>query len=144
MPLNHSVWLMKRNLILMMRKAPPQFILVCLLSLSMLAACATTKPSPALLGTAEAAIEQARSAGAEELAPVQLEAAEERLDEARQGMAAEEYALVPLLVEQSQINAELALVLSEAASLRRRTEALRDANRVLEADIEDSFGGGGR
>lgn len=107
----------------------------------MLVACATTKPSPALLGTAEAAIEQARSAGAAEFAPVQLDAAEERLDEARQGMEAEEYALVPLLVEQSQINAELALVLSEAASLRRRAESLREANRVLEADIQDSFGG---
>ena len=125
----------------MLKRSTLKSVLWLPASLLLLAACATTQPSPALLGTAEAAIQQARSAGADEFAPVQLAAAEERLDEARQGMEAEEYALVPLLVEQSQINAELALVLSEAASLRRRTESLREANRVLEADIEDSFGG---
>ena len=67
-------------------------LLIASLSVSLLLlSCASAKPGPDVFNAAERAIEAAERAGAEELAPVELRFAREKLESARRGMAQKQY-----------------------------------------------------
>jgi hypothetical protein len=105
-----------------------------------LVACSTTKPKPEAFASAERAIEAAVQAGAEQHSPVELRFAREKLAEANKGIEAKQYDKSIYLIEQSEINAELAIEKSRAAILRTEvTEAAR-RNDVLREDFENSYG----
>ena len=110
---------------------------LCLL----LAACASTPPpSPNLSAGARRAIELAQSAGAEEHAPLELRFAREKLSSAQQATAAEEYERAGYLLEQAEVDAELALARTRAEVTRLAVEALREEVRNLRQNIADNFG----
>jgi hypothetical protein len=105
-----------------------------------LAACAAAKPDPAVFGTAEAAIAAAERAGAVELAPVELRFAREKLDSARRGMESKQYDIALWLIEESEINSELAIEKSRAALARRKSNELRRANEILREELRANYG----
>jgi hypothetical protein len=114
--------------------------LVLLLSLLILAACATPKPAPDTFTDAENAIDAAVQAGAEEHSPVELRFAREKLAEARKGMEVRQYDKSIYLLEQSEINSELAIEKSKAAVMRAKVAELTRENEILKEDYESTYG----
>ncbi len=114
-------------------------ILIVLVFLS-LAACTTVRPDPGIFLVAEQAIQAAEAAGGDEFAPVEMRFAREKLDIARKGMEKEKYQVSMYLVEESEINAELAIEKSRTAKSRRRVNELRKSNEVLEERMRATFG----
>ncbi|MGH8034069.1 MAG: DUF4398 domain-containing protein, partial [Lysobacterales bacterium] len=99
-----------------------KFLLIALLLF--LASCATPKPQPDAFASAEEGINAALQAGAEQYSPVELKFAREKLAEAHKGMDYKEYDKAFYLIEQSEINSELAIENSRAAVLRGQTAEL--------------------
>jgi hypothetical protein len=107
---------------------------------SVLGACATAKPAPDAFANAEQAIEAAVRAGAEEHSPVELRFAHEKLAEAHKGMEVRQYDKSVYLIEQSEINSELAIEKSRTAVMRRSVgDAMRE-NEMLREDYLATFG----
>lgn len=112
-----------------------------LILLLLLSACVTTaKPGPGAFASAEHAIAAAEQAGAEELAPVELRFAREKLASARLGMEQKKYDVAMYLVEESEINSELAIENSRAAKSRRKVNELRRANELLREEMVANYG----
>ena len=104
-----------------------------LLAALILAGC-TAYPVPTQqLASSEAAIGVAFEAGAAELAPVDLESARERVKLARRWIAANDYQPAGWLVEQGQVDAELAAMKATSARAMRQAslqaEELQQFNR---------------
>jgi Domain of unknown function (DUF4398) len=108
--------------------------------LSALVACTTIRPGPDAFVSAEAAIAMAVAAGGDEFAPVEMRFAREKLEIARQGMDKQKYEAALYLVEQSEINSELAVEKSRAAKSRRRVNELRKSKDELESRLRETFG----
>lgn len=109
---------------------------VCLV----LTACATVRPDVSILETAEEAILAAEAAGGDEFAPVEMRFAREKLESARTGMEKEKYEVAVYLVEESEINSELAIEKSRTAKSRRKVNELRKSNAELEEKLQATFG----
>jgi len=107
----------------------------------LLASCATPQPAPEAFASAEEAIEAAVQAGAEEHSPVELRFAREKLAEARKGIEARQYDKSFYLIEQSEINSELAIEKSRAAVMRAKVAELARENDILREDFESTYGG---
>jgi hypothetical protein len=105
-----------------------------------LTACATVRPDPAFVQSAEQAIEAAEIAGGDEFAPVEMRFAREKLESAKKGMEKEKYEVSLWLVEESEINSELAIEKSRTAKSRRKANELRKSNDELDATLRATFG----
>ena len=116
-----------------------QKITLFLLSL-FLVACATSRPSPDAFSNAEGAIDAAIAAGAEEHAPVELRFAREKLEEANKGVEFKQWDKAIVLVEQSEINSELAIEKARTAKLRNEVTELARQNEILREDFERTYG----
>ncbi len=114
--------------------------LVFLLILLLLSACATTKPADNSFSSAEIAIETAVQAGAEEHSPVELRFAREKLAEAHKGMEYKQFDKAIYLIDQSEINSELALAKTRAALIRGKVTDLARENEILREEFETTFG----
>lgn len=101
------------------------------------AACATTekKEVASQLAVARTAVADAVSAGAPELAPVELKAAQENLDAAEKAAMADDYERAKQLGEKAQINAELASARTRAGKAQKAAEALKESNRTLREEM---------
>lgn len=115
-----------------------RYLLIILLLV--LASCAAPKPAPDAFEDAEAAIEAAVRAGAEEHAPVELRFAREKLAEARKGMDVRQYDKSTVLIEQSEINSELAIEKCRTAEARIRLAEASRNNEILKEDFEATYG----
>jgi hypothetical protein len=104
------------------------------------AACTTPRPAPETLQDAQRSIDAAVEAGAEEYSPVELRFAREKLTQARDGMDRKSYDNVIYLVEQSEINSELALQKTRTAVIRARVTELQRENEILREDFQTTFG----
>ena len=114
-------------------------ILLSLLTL-LLVSCSTAKPKPEAFSNAERAIEAAVQAGAEQHSPVELRFAREKLAEANKGMEVKQYDKSMYLIEQAEINAELAIEKTKAALLRAEVTEASRRNDVLREDFENTYG----
>jgi len=114
--------------------------LIILIPVLALSACASPKPQPNAFASAEQAIDAAVQAGAEQHSPVELKFAREKLEEAHKGMDYKQYDKAFYLIEQSEINSELAIEKSRAAILRGQVTELASENEVLREDFESTFG----
>ena len=123
-----------------MRHNPPMRILVVIIFTLLLASCTTVKPAPNAFNDAEEAIEAAIRAGAEEHSPVELRFAREKLAEARKGMEVKQYDKSIYLIEQSEINSELAIEKSRTAEIRAKVSEQTRENEILREDFESTFG----
>ena len=106
----------------------------------MLTACSTAKVQPQAFNDAEAAIEAAIRAGAEEHAPVELRFARDKLQEAHKGVEYKDWEKALVLVEQSEINSELAIEKSRTARIRNDVTELARQNEILREDFESTYG----
>lgn len=116
-----------------------KFILV-VASLLILSACTTVKPGPEVTTQAERAIVLATEEGGDEFAPVEMRYAREKLESAKLSIEKQKYEVTLYLIEESEINSELAIEKSRAAKVRREASELRKSNEVLEAKLQDTFG----
>lgn len=105
-----------------------------------LAGCAAPMPSQSSFTSAEQAISLAKGAGAEEHAPVEMRFAREKLAEARYGMEVRDFRAATLLIEQAEINAELALARTQAALQRKKVNDLQSTNEILLEELQQTFG----
>jgi len=119
-----------------MSMKPILIAFVCLV----LGACATVRPDAAIFESAERAIKAAEAAGGDEFAPVEMRFAREKLQSARKGLEKEKYQVSVYLVEESEINAELAIEKSRTAKSRRLVNEMRKSNEELEARLHDTYG----
>jgi len=113
----------------------------CLILLSLfLVACASPRPSPDAFDDAEEAIQAAVRAGAEEHSPVELRFAREKLAEAQKGMEYKQYDKSIVLIEESEINSELAIEKTRTAEIRNKVTDLSRQNEILREDFEATYG----
>ena len=123
-----------------MRHNLPMRNLVVVIFTILLASCTTVKPAPDAFNDAEEAIEAAIQAGAEEHSPVELRFAREKLAEARKGMEVKQYDKSIYLIEQSEINSDLAVEKSRAAVARAKVTDQARENEILREDFKSTFG----
>lgn len=116
-----------------------KFILIASICL-LVAACATTKPGPEIFTAANNAIQAAEAAGGDEFAPVEMRFAREKLASAQKGMDKQKYKVAVYLLEEAEINAELAIEKSRTAKVRRLVNEQRKSNAELEANLRATFG----
>lgn len=114
-------------------------ILILLLSL-LVAACAAPRPDPEILVAAEDAIAAAEAAGGDEFAPVEMRFAREKYASAQKGMEKQKYEVAVFLMEEAEINAELAIEKSRTAKARRRVNEQRKVNQELDEKLRATFG----
>jgi len=115
-------------------------LIVIIFTALALASCAAPRPAPDAFSDAEEAIQEAVDAGAEEHSPVELRFAREKLAEAHKGMEYRQYDKAIYLVEQSEINSELAIEKSRTAEIREQVAAQVRENEILREDFESTFG----
>lgn len=115
-------------------------LLVVIFTTFVLASCAAPKPAPNAFNDAEEAIQEAVDAGAEEHSPVELRFAREKLAEAQKGMEYRQYDKSIYLIEQSEINSELAIEKSRTAEVRAQVAEQTRENEILREDFESTFG----
>lgn len=105
-------------------------------ALLFLAGCTSVPPAPTQqLAVSAAAVEQAVSAGAPELAPAEYRAAREKLDRAHAAMATRDYAQAQMLAEQAQADAQLAITKTRSAKAQKAAASLEEDSRVLREEI---------
>lgn len=101
----------------------------------LLGACASKGVSPvAELTTARSSISQAESAGALQLAPVEMLSARTKMSQADAAERDERYAESKRLAEQAAVDADVAERKSRAAKAARTAEELNRANTALEQE----------
>lgn len=106
----------------------------------LLVSCAGPRPTEDSFADAEAAIQAAVRAGAEEHSPVELKFAREKLAEARKGEEYKQYDKSIVLIEESEINAELAIEKTRTAEIRNKVTELARQNEILREDFERTYG----
>lgn len=100
-----------------------------------LAGCSSKATAPvAQLATARASITQAESAGAMQLAPVEILAARDKLGRAEAAVREERFADARRLAEQAEVDAELAERKTRAAKSAAAVEELARGNAALEKE----------
>lgn len=111
---------------------------VCALSALLLSGCASSLKTPATADVAvsRAAVENARSAGAAELAPEEMRMAREKMMRANQALAAKDYRLAQDLANQAQADAKLAQSKAGSAKATTASDALQDDIRVLREELD--------
>ena len=114
--------------------------LVILLIVLLFTGCAVPKPAPDAFNDAEQALDAAVRAGAEEHSPVELRFAREKLQEAHKGMEAKQYDKAIYLIEQSEINSELAIEKTRTAMIRGKVGELAREMEIMREDFETTFG----
>ena len=98
--------------------------------------CSSAKPPTGILSQAELDVRAASEARADELAPMDLQSAREKLDASKQAMAAQKYDDARRLAETAQVEAELAAAKAEAEITRRAADDLRRRLDPLRSESE--------
>jgi Domain of unknown function (DUF4398) len=109
----------------------------------MLGGCASTPPRLAELARADASINMAEQAGAQDQAPLELDSARKKLRQARGASAAEDYVTARRLAEQAQVEAELAQAKAQSAQAQQSVQQVRESIRILREEIGATSGPGG-
>ena len=87
--------------------------------------CSSAKPPTGILSQAELDVRAASEARADELAPMDLQSARDKLEASKQAMTAKKYDDARRLAETAQVEAELAAAKVEAEITRRTADDLR-------------------
>ncbi|MES2322761.1 MAG: DUF4398 domain-containing protein [Pseudomonadota bacterium] len=118
-------------------KTPLTSMLIAAAVLS-LSACTSPQKAPATADVAvtKNAVENAVSAGAADLAPVEINLAREKMMRANQALAAKDYALARDLAAQAQADAKLAQSKASSAKATAAAQALDADLRVLREEVD--------
>lgn len=120
----------------MKRDAKPWLAVLCSVAVVLTVACSSLKtPATADVAVSKAAVENAASAGGAQFAPLEMNAAREKLAMANQAMAAKNYKLAVDLANQAQADAKLAHGKANSAKAQATADALQDDIRVLREEL---------
>jgi hypothetical protein len=110
-----------------------------LLSMVLLAGgCATAKPPTDILARAEVQLRTAAEARADELAPMDLQRAREKLESSKKAMAAGRYDEARRFAEAAEVEAELAEAKADAEITWQAADRLRRTIDALRQEMERS------
>lgn len=109
---------------------------VGLVGVALLSACASTPAPTAQVAVSTAAVANAVSAGAPELAPTEMKTARDKLDRANAAMGAKDYDNALVLAQQAQVDAQVAQAKAQAVKARKAAETVREDNRALGEELE--------
>ncbi|WP_245774272.1 DUF4398 domain-containing protein [Rugamonas rubra] len=102
-----------------------------------LGACASQKtPATADVAVSRAAVENATSAGAAELAPAEMQSARDKLMRANQALAAKDYGVARDLANQASVDAKLAQSKANSAKASNAADELQQSIRVLREELD--------
>lgn len=120
----------------MKRDAKPWLAVLCSVAVVLTVACSSLKtPATADVAVSKAAVENAASAGGAQFAPLEMNAAREKLAMANQAMAAKNYKLAVDLANQAQADAKLAQGKANSAKAQATADALQEDIRVLREEL---------
>ncbi|MBK7491582.1 MAG: DUF4398 domain-containing protein [Nitrosomonas sp.] len=108
--------------------------LVC--SAIFLSGCESIPAPTEQLATSKAAVDNALSAGGNELAPLQLKSAVDKMEAAERAMGDKNYILARQFAEEAQIDAKLAEAMARTNKAQKAAEALQESSRVLRQEID--------
>ncbi|MFS2007575.1 DUF4398 domain-containing protein [Duganella sp. CT11-25] len=101
-----------------------------------LAACASNKaPATADVAVSRAAVANATSAGAADLAPAEMQSAREKLMRANQALAAKDYKTAQDLATQASADAQLAQSKANSAKASSAADELQQNIRLLREEL---------
>ena len=104
---------------------------------ALLSACASQKtPATAEVAVSRAAVENAAQAGAADLAPAELLAAREKMQQASRALADKDYKLARDLAQQAEADAKLAQSKATSAKATSAANAVQDNVRVLREELD--------
>ena len=110
-----------------------------LLSLGLLAltACAPAmQPPTSQMALAQSAVDKATSAGAYEYAPLELKMAQDKVEQAKTAMNAKDYVKAERLLEQAEIDAQLAEAKSSTTKSQKAVDSLQQGIDLLREEIQ--------
>jgi galactokinase len=116
----------------------PLASVLCSAMLLALVGCASSEKAPATADVAvsKAAVENAVSAGAADLAPEEISLARAKMQRASQALAAKDYTLARDLANQAQADAKLAQSKANSAKATAASNALQEDLRVLREEVD--------
>jgi Domain of unknown function (DUF4398) len=103
---------------------------------ALLVACATTPPPNEQVAVSTAALANAVSAGAPELAPVEMKTARDKLDRANVAMLAKNYDAALSLAQEAQVDAGVAQAKAQSIKAQKAADAVRDDSRALAEELD--------
>ncbi|MQA42529.1 DUF4398 domain-containing protein [Rugamonas aquatica] len=104
-----------------------------------LSACASNKtPATADVAVSRAAVANATSAGAADLAPAEMQSAREKLMRANQALAAKDYKTAQDLANQASADAQLAQSKASSAKATTAADELQQSIRTLREELNRS------
>jgi hypothetical protein len=116
--------------------ARPTMIVIAAIGLAAIAGCASTGERPdAQLATAQANIEQAQQAGANQHAAQPLSSAREKLSAAQVAVSRDEMIVAERLAEEAALDAELAGAMARNRKAELAVEELNETIEVLRDEI---------
>ncbi|SFS08005.1 protein of unknown function [Dyella sp. OK004] len=119
------------------RKAVSTLILG--LVLASLGGCASVPPPDGAMNQAQTQLRAARDAGAADYAPVDLDFAQNKFQQAQSAMASRKYEDAAVLAEEAQADAELARAKARLGAARAQIQNKSQANRDLREQIDQAL-----
>src|ERR1700687_6035330 len=101
----------------------------------LIAGCASIAPPTEQMAVSNSALANARSAGGAEYAPVEMRAAQEKMDHANRAIEKEDYVNARWLAEEAQADARLAEKKAQSAKAQKAASVIQDDIRVLREEI---------
>ena len=95
-------------------------------------ACTSVQPPTSEYTAAQTTVEQARSLGAAEHAPVDLNNAEQNLEKAESAMDDEKYEIAARYIERARADAEVAIVKTNSGKSQKAAEEVRESLDALQ------------
>jgi hypothetical protein len=102
----------------------------------LMAGCASTPPPIVQMAVARAAVGDANRAGANELAPVQLKSASDKMASAETAMTTKNYEVAKDMAEQAEVDAKLAEATARSVKAQKAADAVQEDSRVLRKEID--------
>ncbi len=121
----------------MVKNSKQWFTVLCGATVVLMVGCTSLKtPATADVAVSKAAVDNAANAGGAEFAPVEMNAAREKMALANKAMAAKDYKLADNLATQAQADAKLAQGKANSAKAQTAADALQDSIRVLREELD--------
>ncbi|MFC4764041.1 DUF4398 domain-containing protein [Dyella koreensis] len=113
--------------------------LILAVVLATLGGCASVPPPDGAMNQAQTQLRAARDAGAADYAPVDLDFAQNKFQQAQAAMASRKYEDAAALAEEAQADAELARAKARLGAARAQIQNKSQANRDLREQIDQAL-----
>ncbi|MBA3058695.1 MAG: DUF4398 domain-containing protein [Gammaproteobacteria bacterium] len=121
----------------MTRNSRQWFTVLCGAAIVLTVGCSSLKtPATADVAVSKAAVENAAGAGGAQYAPLEMNAAREKMALANKAMVAKDYKLAIELASQAEADAKLARSKANSAKAQAAADALDDDIRVLRIELD--------